>query len=156
VAYKRFDLAIDAANLVQAPLVVVGEGPERARLEQRAGSTVRFEIDPGDADLVVLLQHARAFLFPGIEDFGMLAVEAQACGTPVVARRGGGAVDSVVEGVTGRFVSTDHVDDWADALRAFDREDFDRSEIREHAIAFGRENFRCRIEQVLAEVGAHG
>ena len=154
VPYKRFDLAVAAANRAGAPLVVAGDGPERARLSELAGPTVSFVDRPADDELAGLLAGARAFLFCGVEDFGMLPVEAQACGAPVIARREGGALDSVVDGVTGEFVDTDHVGDWAAALSGFDPERYDRSAIRDHAVGFDEAHFRSRMRELLAGAAA--
>jgi glycosyltransferase involved in cell wall biosynthesis len=149
VAYKRFDLAIEAANIAGMDLVVAGDGPELDRLVALAGPTVRLVVAPTDDQLRDLLGRARAFVFPGVEDFGMLPVEAQACGTPVIARRAGGALDSVVDGVTGCFVDTDDPRDWARALTEFDPGRFVADEIRSHAESFSTERFRHRVADVL-------
>jgi glycosyltransferase involved in cell wall biosynthesis len=101
--YKRVDLAIEAANKAGHDLVVVGGGSQRKHLEKLAGPTVRFAGRVSNAELMAWYARARLVLFPQVEDFGLVAVEAQACGAPVVARRDGGAVETVVEGVTGRF-----------------------------------------------------
>lgn len=149
VPYKRFDLAIQAANRAGLPLVVAGDGPDGDRLRALAGPTVRFVDRPHDDDLARLLADARAFLFCGIEDFGMLPVEAQACGCPVIARREGGALDSVRDGVTGTFVDSDSIDDWAAALVAHDPSAFETTVIRDHAAGFDAARFRERVAFVL-------
>lgn len=102
-AYKRFDLAIQAANAAGHPLMIVGGGSDERRLRRMAGPTVSFVGRVDDERLRSLYRSARLLLFPQIEDFGIVAVEAQACGCPVVARRAGGAIDTVVDGVTGVF-----------------------------------------------------
>jgi glycosyltransferase involved in cell wall biosynthesis len=149
VPYKRHDLAIAAANHAGVRLVVAGDGPDSTRLAALAGPTVEMVVGPDDDRLAELLGTARAFLFAGIEDFGMLAVEAQACGTPVIARRAGGAVDSVVEGVTGTFVDSGVIDDWSSALRSFEDDSFDPSAIRTWAEGFGTDAFDIRITELL-------
>jgi glycosyltransferase involved in cell wall biosynthesis len=101
--YKRVDLAIDAANRAGRRLVVAGGGSQEARLRRIAGPTVSFAGRVGDDDLRRLYRTAALFLYPQVEDFGITAVEAQACGLPVLALRAGGAVDTVVEGATGAF-----------------------------------------------------
>lgn len=152
VPYKRFDLAVRAANEAGVPLVVAGDGPELARLTALAGPTVTIVRAPDDAAMAHLLAHARAFLFPGVEDFGMLAVEAQACGTPVIARRAGGALDSVRDGVSGTFVDGDSTTEWARALCAFDPAAFDPEQIRAWAARFGVDAFDRGMASVIDDM----
>lgn len=149
VPYKRFDLAIRAANAADVRLIVAGDGPEFDRLQQLAGPTVSMIRGPDDDTLVSLLGEARAFLFCGVEDFGMLAVEAQACGTPVIARQAGGALDSVVAGETGTFVPTDDVREWVLALTTFDAAAFDPHRIRRHAERFDTDAFSSAIQKIV-------
>ncbi|MCH7961838.1 MAG: glycosyltransferase [Planctomycetes bacterium] len=99
--YKRADLAIATANQAAHPLVVVGQGTQRAQLERLAGPTVTFTGSVSDRALREHYRRARLLLFPQVEDFGITAVEAQACGCPVVARGEGGALDTVLDGDTG-------------------------------------------------------
>jgi glycosyltransferase involved in cell wall biosynthesis len=101
--YKRIELAIDAANRSEHSLVVIGGGSMRAELEAMAGPTVQFLGRVDDAELISWYSRSRLLLFPQVEDFGLVAIEAQACGLPVVARRDGGALETVVDGVTGAF-----------------------------------------------------
>jgi len=101
--YKRVDLAIDAANLAGHPLLIAGRGSMERELRARAGPTVRFLGRVSDEELRELYRSAALLLFPQIEDFGITAVEAQACGMPVVARWSGGAMETVIEGTTGAF-----------------------------------------------------
>ena len=150
VPYKRFDLAIEAAELAGRDLVVAGGGPDASRLRSLAGPTVRFVEDPDDQTLRALLARADAFLFCGVEDFGMLPVEAQAAGTPVVARDEGGALDSVIDGETGLLVSGDDPQRWACRIADLDLRRFDPDRIRAHAAAFGADVFRRRVLDALA------
>src|SRR5205807_4761141 len=101
--YKRVDLAIEACNTLSAPLVVMGEGPDEARLRKLAGPSVRFAGHVDDAERRRLFARARALIVPGIEDFGLIPIEAAASGRPVVAFGAGGALETVVEGETGLF-----------------------------------------------------
>lgn len=156
VPYKRFDLAVEAANVAGVDLIVAGSGPDLRRLQSLAGPTVSFVEQPSDDQLADLLANSAAFLFCGVEDFGMLPVEAQACGTPVIARRVGGALDSVVEGVTGELIDTDHVDQWAAALVGFDRSRYDRDTILRHAKTFDLPRFADEMRPLLiAPTGRH-
>jgi len=99
--YKRVDLAVDAARLAGADLVVAGAGSQRGPLERRGGAKFVGRVD--DAALRDLYRRAAVLIFPQVEDFGIVAAEAQACGLPVVARRAGGALDIVEENRTGAF-----------------------------------------------------
>jgi glycosyltransferase involved in cell wall biosynthesis len=107
--YKRIDLAIAAANKANHPLVIVGDGSQKPRLESIAGSTVRFMGRISKERLRHLYRTSRLLLFPQVEDFGIAAVEALACGLPVVARKEGGALDIVTQGVTGCMFEGDDV-----------------------------------------------
>lgn len=101
--YKRIDLAVEAANKSGHELRIAGQGSQRATLERLAGPSVRFLGRVDDMALRDLYRRARVLLFPQVEDFGIVAGEAQSCGLSVVARRAGGALDTVVEGITGAF-----------------------------------------------------
>jgi len=148
VPYKRVDLAINAANRARVPLVVAGGGPQAERLRAMAGPTVRFVDNPSDAEMRRLLQHAVALVHPGVEDFGMLVLEAQACGTPVIARAVGGALESVDPDRSGTLVTSDRVGDWATALAGF-IDPADAAARREFSSQFGRDSFVDQIRTVL-------
>lgn len=119
IPYKRLDLAIRAADRVGVPVVVAGKGPgERAlrALGDQVRVPVVFELAPSDQRLRDLYRAAAAFVFPALEDFGIVAVEAQACGTPVVALAEGGTADTVLDGRTGALVGSQDVDSFAKGL----------------------------------------
>lgn len=152
VPYKRLDVAIRACADVGAKLVVVGKGPEEARLRrlaEEAGADVEFRGWLEDEAIRDLYQRCLAVLMPGIEDFGMVPVEAQACGRPVVALAEGGAVESVVDGVTGVLVNDPSVEAFADALRQVSAHPFDTAAIRRHAEAFSRARFQQQFRHVI-------
>jgi glycosyltransferase involved in cell wall biosynthesis len=151
VAYKRADVAVQAATRASLALVVAGGGPELAALRAVAGPTVRFVESPSDDELVELIQRARAVLHPGIEDFGMILVEAQACGTPVIARAEGGALGTVDRAVSGVLVGSDRVEDWAAAMRSFS-DPGSPSARRAWASTFSVEVFDRQMREVLAQV----
>jgi glycosyltransferase involved in cell wall biosynthesis len=156
VPYKRPDLAVRAAKRAGVPLVVAGDGRFRAEVEQLAGPGTRFVGRIDDAGLRDLFRRCRALLMPGIEDFGIVPVEAHACGAPVVAIDAGGARDSVVPGMTGELVSTEHaggdeVDAWARALDSFDSTRYDARRIRTHAESFSRAHFRSAMAEVVTK-----
>src|SRR5690606_29685459 len=103
IAYKRIDLAVLACTLSGKRLVIVGDGPDRARLQKLAGPSVRFAGRLPDEEVERLMRGCEALLFPGAEDFGITPLEANACGKPVIAYREGGALDTVRPGVNGLF-----------------------------------------------------
>ena len=141
VPYKRLDVAIDACRQVRAPLTIVGTGPERARLERAAGSDVEFLGWRSDDEIRTLYSQSTAVLLPGIEDFGMVPVEAQACGCPVVALGEGGAAESVVDGETGVLVHDRSVEAFADGLTRVMALSLDESELRRNALRFSKDAF---------------
>jgi glycosyltransferase involved in cell wall biosynthesis len=152
VAYKQTRVAVAAANRAGVPLVIAGNGPELPVLREMAGPTVSFVVDPSDEDLRALFRSGRALVFPGVEDFGMLPVEAQACGMPVIARDEGGARETVVDGTTGLLVDGDDPVEWAAVLAGFDSRRFDPIVVRQHAERFAAARFHDRIAALLREV----
>jgi len=115
--YKRIDIAIAAANRLQHPLIIAGTGSQMSKLQAMAGPTVRFMGRVDDKTLIDLYQRARMLIFPQIEDFGIVAVEAQACGLPVLAYKDGGALDTVIDDVTGAFFESQDPDTLIEAAR---------------------------------------
>jgi glycosyltransferase involved in cell wall biosynthesis len=148
VPYKRPDIAIAAATAAGVRLVVAGDGRARARCEAAAGPTVEFVGYVDRATQRDLFRRCRALVFPGTEDFGIIVVEAQACGAPVIAIDRGGARDSVLHDVTGvRYEpSGDPVAHLARILRDFSPEVFDPTRIRAHAEHFGIDRFRSQLQ----------
>ena len=142
VAYKRVDLAIRAAERVGIHLVIAGDGPERARLEQMAGSGTTFLGEVSEAEAARLLSTCAAFVFCAEEDFGIAPVEANAHGTPVVGLARGALTETMVAGETAELFETPDVDDLAGAIeRALDR-GWDRTAIRRNAARFSAASFR--------------
>jgi glycosyltransferase involved in cell wall biosynthesis len=148
VPYKRLDVAIDACRRLDVPLKIVGRGPEQARLEKLAGSETQFLGWRTDEEIRNLYRSAAATLLPGVEDFGMVPVEAQACGCPVVALGVGGARETVIDGVTGILAQNES---FAEAVDRCRRTTFDRQVIREHAQRFSRERFRQEFQAAVAD-----
>jgi glycosyltransferase involved in cell wall biosynthesis len=153
VPYKRADLAIAASARLDRPLKVVGGGRSEGDLGALAGPRTEFLGRVDDAALAGLLAGARALLFPGEEDFGMVPVEAQAAGVPVIAYGHSGARDSVIDGVTGVLYDGAGVDGLCDAIRRFEGMSFDPQVLRDHARAFAPEHFRRRFVELLLETG---
>ena len=151
VPYKRIDLAMAACERVGARLRVVGDGPERARLEAAAGPDVEFLGRLTDEQIRDEYRRAAAVLLPGEEDFGIVPVEAQACGTPVVALARGGVLETVRNDDTGVLFSEPDVDAMAAALDRVASLTFDRARIRAHAERFSRERHMDAMRHVIAE-----
>jgi glycosyltransferase involved in cell wall biosynthesis len=154
VPYKRPDIALDAARRANVRLVVVGEGRARAALARQAGPRTEFVGRVSDERLRDLYRKCRALVFPGEEDFGIIPVEAQACGTPVVAPSLGGVLDTVIDGTTGVLYPTagDQAATLAEVLRTFDDSAYDRTAVRVHAEGFAPGHFRERFDRTVAEI----
>ena len=151
IPYKRIDLAIRACNELGAPLQIAGDGRDRLALQRIAGPSVHFAGYVSDQQARAYLASCRAFLFPGEEDFGIAPVEAMAAGRPVVAYAGGGALDTVLEGVTGHLFSPQTPHALATTLASFDSTRFDPEAIREHALQFATPRFRARFAALVEE-----
>lgn len=149
VSYKRFDLAIQACNRLKRPLIVAGEGPELRRLKAMAGPTIKFVGRQSDEDIAQLVGNARALLFPGEEDFGIVPVEAQAAGRPVVAYGRGGVLDSVIPGQSGILFEEQTVEATIDAMEQCERMDWDPQRIRANAERFRPERFRQEYQAIV-------
>jgi glycosyltransferase involved in cell wall biosynthesis len=145
VPYKRLEVAIIACRRLRAPLSVVGTGPELTRLQASAGEDVRFLGWRSNEEIRELYRTSEATLLPGIEDFGMVPVEAQACGCPVVAFGEGGASETVIDGETGVLVWDRSPEGFADGLERVRAARFDPERLRHHAEAFSRETFLTRF-----------
>jgi glycosyltransferase involved in cell wall biosynthesis len=151
IPYKRIDLAVRAFTELGLPLWIGGNGRDRASLEALAGPNVRFLGYVPDEELGQLIARSRAFIFPGLEDFGITPVQAMASGRPVIAYAGGGALDYVVEGVTGMFFRDPTPESLSDAVRCFDDAAFDPGTIRDHARQFDVDRFKSRMLDFVRE-----
>jgi glycosyltransferase involved in cell wall biosynthesis len=154
-AYKRADLAVAACSWAGLPLVVLGEGREEKRVRAMAGPTVRFVGRQPAESVRNWLQGARALLFPGEEDFGIVPVEAMAAGCPVIAYGAGGALESIEDGESGLFFREQSADALLDAIKRFERLEntFDPAVLIRQARRFGPERFaagiRAQVESLL-------
>ena len=160
VPYKRVDLAVSAATALGRRLLVVGTGPEDARLRAAAGPSVEFLGWRSDADVADLYAGCRAVFFPSVEDFGIVPLEAMAAGRPVIALGAGGAAETIVPvgprddvGATGVFFGEQTVPAVIEALRTFEEHEsrFDPKALRARAEPFDRPIFRDRIAACLRE-----
>lgn len=151
VPYKRFDLAIEACNKLRLPLNVLGTGPETKKLKRLAGPTISFKGYVSDQEIVTLLQSAEAFIFPGLDDFGIAPVAAMAAGTPVIAYKDGGSLDYIVEGKTGLFFDKQTVASLSRCLNNFDSHSYNNDTIQSASKKFSPDNFRSKTLAFIKE-----
>jgi glycosyltransferase involved in cell wall biosynthesis len=154
ISYKRIDLAVQACTRLGRRLLVIGDGPDRARLMADAGPTISFLGRLSDGEVEHYAARCRALIFPGEEDFGMAALEIAAAGRPTIAYRSGGAVETIVDGVTGIFFDRQEPEDLADAITRFERIEWSPAVLRRHAENFGIDIFQARLRAFLAKIGA--
>ncbi len=151
VPYKRVELAVAACATLGRPVKVVGAGRALPAARAAAGPGAEFLGHVPDAEVDALLSGARALLFPGEEDFGIVPVEAQAAGVPVIAYGVGGVRDTVIEGETGLFHAQQTVASVASAILQFEDMRFDEQRIRANARRFGAARFRAGMAALLLE-----
>ncbi len=152
IPYKRIDLAVEACNRLGAHLIVAGDGRDRPRLEALAGPTIEFLGRVSDAEAADLMARCQALLFPGLEDFGITPVQAQASGRPVIAYGAGGALDTVLPGRTGELFAEQTVEALAAVLARFDPNRYDADVCRAHALRFDRTHFRRELMAFVQRV----
>jgi glycosyltransferase involved in cell wall biosynthesis len=151
VRHKRLRIALEAARRAKAPIRVVGSGPDHDALRE-AYPEADFVGRADDDELARLYARARAVIVPSMEEFGIVAVEAQAAGRPVIAARAGGATETVIDGQTGRLARLDDVDSFVEAIQSLDRLDFDPQQAVQNAERFSVEKFKHRLAEHVAEV----
>jgi glycosyltransferase involved in cell wall biosynthesis len=152
VEYKRMDLIVQAfSDMPDKELIVIGDGPEYGRLEKAAGPNVSLLGYQPDEAVQHYMQRARAFVFAAEEDFGIVPVEAQACGTPVIAYGKGGVKETVIADVTGIFFDEQSAESLMGAVERFEahHEQFDPYRIRQHAEKFSPKRFREELSQFV-------
>lgn len=150
VPYKKIDLIVEAfSHLPHHKLIVVGEGPEKKRIQALAGKNVELLGWRSDAEVRELMRKAKGFIFAADEDFGIVVVEAQAAGTPVIAFGKGGALETVVAGETGLFFYEQTMKSLCETICAFEKRAFDPQRIRSHAERFNEERFSCEFKQFV-------
>jgi len=154
IPYKRIDLAVQAFSELGLPLWVAGSGRDRTRLEALAGPSVRFLGHVPDEALPDLYARCRAYILPGLEDFSIAPVEAMAAGRPVIAYARGGALDTVLDGLTGTFFPEPTAGSLAEAVRRFDALTFDTAAIRARAQQFDTAVFKDKISAWVTQIGS--
>jgi len=150
--YQRIDLAIEACQRMNRRLIIIGDGPDRARLEKLAGDRIEFMGLQPNKVVNYFAARCQALLFPGEEDFGMAPLEVNAAGRPVIAYRGGGAVETVVENVTGVLFDQQNGDSLGEAIEQFEGLSWRQDTLRHHAEKFDRNVFTFRVLQFLGSV----
>jgi glycosyltransferase involved in cell wall biosynthesis len=153
VSYKRLDLAVQACTLLKRKLIVIGEGTCLRQLKELAGPTVHFVGRLPDLDVEKLVARCRALIFPGEEDFGLAPLEVAAAGRPCIAYRAGGALETIVDGVTGMFFEKQTAEDLADCIEHFETCDWSPLALQSHAASFRREVFQDRMRRFLERAG---
>src|SRR5680860_90413 len=149
--YKKIDIAVEAFNKLDLPLLIIGEGQDRKRLENMAEKNIKFLGFQSAEKLVQYYQNCQAFIFSGEDDFGISAIEAMSYGKPVLAFRKGGLLETMVEGETGEFFDEAIPEILADGVRRMKNncEKYESEEIKKHAHRFSRENFECQINEFV-------
>jgi len=151
VEYKRIDIAVEAFNDLGLPLIIIGDGPEKSKLQRMAKGNIKFLGRLPDEEVKGYYAKCRALIFPGEEDFGITPLEAQACGRPVIAFGKGGVLDSVIDGVTGLFFMEQNKESLKEAIIKFNEMKFDKKVIRKHAEKFDVNVFKQKIYDFVIE-----
>jgi glycosyltransferase involved in cell wall biosynthesis len=151
--YKKIELAVEAFNILGLPLKIIGSGPFLGALKHMARSNIAFLGRLDDQEVADYYASCKALIFPGEEDFGIVPLEANAAGRPVIAFHGGGALDTVMEGVNGLFFQKHTAESLIDAIRSFEngKYDFRPMEIRAHALHFDKEVFKTRMKNFVLD-----
>lgn len=149
VPYKRIDLLVEAFSELGLPLKIIGDGSQMKQLRKKAGSNIQFLGRLEDDKVLKYMQGAKAFLFPGEEDFGITPIEAQACGIPVIAYGRGGALETIEGGKTGLFFKEQTKESVIEAVQAFQTMEFEAEYIAKHAVKFSEERFREELQSYI-------
>lgn len=152
VPYKKIDLIVEAfTKMPDKKLIVIGDGPDYNKITAKASSNIEFTGYLPFGQLVSKLQKAKAFVFAAIEDFGMLPVEAQACGTPVIALGKGGSLETVKDGITGVLFPDQTVESLMAGVSRFETLKLDPHVIRAHAANFSKDVFKTNFKKFVEE-----
>lgn len=151
VPYKKIDLIVEAFSKTDKKLVVIGTGPDMEKIKSFAGENIEFLGFAPDGVLLDYMQRAKGFVFAAEEDFGIVPVEAQACGTPVICLGKGGTKETVIDGKTGVHFQKQNIENLLSAIDRFEDLNFDALEIRKHALKFSKERFEKEIKEFVDE-----
>ncbi|XEC96244.1 glycosyltransferase [Paenibacillus tarimensis] len=149
VSYKRIDLAVEACTRTNSRLVIIGDGPDKQRLQSMAGPSVEFLGRLSDQDVVSYMKRCKALIFPGVEDFGITPLEVNSCGRPVIAFCGGGALDTIRPYRNGLFFEEQTPESLIEALERYREVKWDKQDIERHAQTFNEQRFLQKIEQLI-------
>jgi glycosyltransferase involved in cell wall biosynthesis len=149
--YKRIDLAVKACTDLELPLIVLGYGPDHNKLKRMAGKSVTFLRGKTDEEVAHYFKTSLAFIFPGVDDFGIVAVEALAAGTPVIAYKAGGALDYVEVDKTGLFFKEQTVDSLVEALKRFSADKYSAAQIQTFAKKFSPQLFEKSFAKFVGD-----
>jgi len=152
IPYKKVDLAIKVFNILKKPLVIVGTGSEMSHLKNLAGSTVKFAGAVDDVSLINFYKDAKAVIFPQNEDYGLVPLEAQACGTPVIAYGKGGALETIVKGKTGIFFEEQTTESLKDAIARFEKLSLSSEDCHRNALRFNSQTFKKNFAAKVKEL----
>lgn len=147
--YKKIDVIIEAFNHLSLPLKIAGTGTDLKRLKSMAKSNIEFVGPVSDDELRKLYSQAQAFVFAAEEDAGIMLVEAQACGTPVIAYGAGGALETIIPGLTGEFFNQQNSESLIGALKSFEPDKYDSANIRQHALQYDKQVFQKKIKEFV-------
>ncbi|WP_374001699.1 glycosyltransferase [Bdellovibrio bacteriovorus] len=150
---KRVDIAIEAFNDLKTPLKIIGSGQQEAELKRMAKANIQFLGNLSRADVINHMQKARAFIFPGIEDFGITPLESLACGTPVIAYKAGGVLETLTED-TGIFFKEPNPQSLKDAIKRFEQITFHSENLHQQAQKFSKEQFTTKISSFITSVSS--
>ena len=151
VPYKKIDLIVETFSKTNKKLIVAGTGPDMEKIKSFSGDNVEFVGFVSDEEAIKYMQKAKCFVFAAEEDFGIVPVEAQACGTPVICLGKGGTKETVVDGVTGVHFGEQNVKSLSKAIDKFETLEFNPREIRKHSLKFSKERFEKEIEEFVTE-----
>ncbi|MGE3062539.1 MAG: glycosyltransferase [bacterium] len=151
-AYKRIELAIETFNDLKKPLLIIGDGSHYNHLKSIAGKNIQFLRELSDEKLLSYYQRCKAVIFPQIEDFGIVPLEAQACGKPVIAFKSGGALETIEDKKTGIFFGEQTKESLKAAVAEFEKTAFNSDEIRAHSLSFSKSVFKKRFKERIADI----